>query len=140
MSPKIQRAITECFAREILGYMMEEIGTDVFSLLWFLDILINVGWLKKNLQHQLVSSIILQATCLLNLKKNWKWRYYNKNWTKSRNFCQSMHTRTYFQSQEGWESLLSKMTIIIIELIVSLLFNEENSELLMNNWALFPIK
>ena len=33
MSPKIQRAITECFAREILGYMMEEIGTDVFSLL-----------------------------------------------------------------------------------------------------------
>jgi hypothetical protein len=33
MSPKIQRAITECFAREILGCMMEEIGTDVFSLL-----------------------------------------------------------------------------------------------------------
>jgi hypothetical protein len=33
MSPKIQRAITECFAREILGCIMEEIGTDVFSLL-----------------------------------------------------------------------------------------------------------
>ncbi|KAL5668112.1 hypothetical protein ACJX0J_020333, partial [Zea mays] len=42
----------------------------------------------------------------------------------------------YFQSQEGWESLLSKHDISMMDmeddyLIVSLLFNEENSELLI---------
>jgi hypothetical protein len=33
LSPKIQKDITECFAREVLGCIMEEIGNGVFSLL-----------------------------------------------------------------------------------------------------------
>lgn len=33
LSPKIQKDITECFAREILSSIKEEIGNDVFSLL-----------------------------------------------------------------------------------------------------------
>uniref|UniRef100_A0A8R7THM1 TTF-type domain-containing protein n=1 Tax=Triticum urartu TaxID=4572 RepID=A0A8R7THM1_TRIUA len=33
LSPKIQRDITECFAKEVLGHVMKEIGNGVFSLL-----------------------------------------------------------------------------------------------------------
>jgi hypothetical protein len=33
LSPKIQKYIVECFAKETSGYMMEEIGNGVFSLL-----------------------------------------------------------------------------------------------------------
>ncbi|KAM3299486.1 hypothetical protein ACQJBY_040799 [Aegilops geniculata] len=33
LSPKIQRDITECFAKEVLGHVMKEIGNGVFTLL-----------------------------------------------------------------------------------------------------------
>ena len=33
LSPKIQKSITECFAEEILSCILQEIGSDVFSLL-----------------------------------------------------------------------------------------------------------